>query len=182
GGTTTGRATLSPLPAGGSPSPRSCRSPPCPPRSSRVRSARARPSAGSMRPSGATRPRTRASAACSSASTRPRRAAPQRSTWCARANKPVGPLTATGWSRKGGAREPNADLHLVRRADRPGDQPPEVDLVDLLGLRQVRPRAQGLRLQLQVDHASLGGFGGTSLVVGVRWPFRDKDAGRPNSG
>src|SRR5919197_5420581 len=28
----------------------------------------------------------------------------------------------------------------------------------------------------------LGGFGGTSLVVGVRWPFRGKDAGSPNSG
>ncbi|MGB2875190.1 MAG: MBL fold metallo-hydrolase [Gaiellaceae bacterium] len=28
----------------------------------------------------------------------------------------------------------------------------------------------------------IGGFGGTSLVVGVRWPFRGKDAGSPCSG
>jgi hypothetical protein len=28
----------------------------------------------------------------------------------------------------------------------------------------------------------LGGFGGMALVVGVRWPFRGKDAGRPCSG
>src|SRR5205814_2313381 len=28
----------------------------------------------------------------------------------------------------------------------------------------------------------VGGFGGTLLVAGVRWPFRGKDAGRPNSG
>src|SRR6266576_4293957 len=27
-----------------------------------------------------------------------------------------------------------------------------------------------------------GGVGGTSLVVGVRWPFRGKDAGSPCSG
>src|SRR5919198_1254452 len=51
--------------------------------------------------------------------------------------------------------EPDADLYLVCRADRPGDQPPEVDLVDLLGLQKVRQQEQGLRLQLQVDHAPL---------------------------
>src|SRR5205823_13479212 len=30
--------------------------------------------------------------------------------------------------------------------------------------------------------AILGGLSGTSLVVGARWPFRDKDAGSPCSG
>jgi len=70
-------------------------------------------------------------------------------------DRPDGPLTGTSRSREAGSREPDADLHLVRRADRPGDQPPQVDLVDLLGLPQVPAQEQGLRLQLQVDHAAL---------------------------
>src|SRR5213592_3220108 len=33
----------------------------------------------------------------------------------------------------------------------------------------------------RVEQAHLGGLGGTSLVVGVRWSFRGKDAGSVNS-
>src|SRR6266568_8876254 len=33
----------------------------------------------------------------------------------------------------------------------------------------------------RVEQAHLGGLGGTSLVLGVRWSFRGKDAGSVNS-
>src|SRR5204863_8472090 len=133
--------------------------PTCLPRSSRARSARIRQSVESMPLSGAARPRTHESSVCSSGSTRPRRVAPPRWTWFApeATNEPSGPLTDPRRSREAGHREPDADLHLVRRADRAGDQPPEMDLVDVLGVREVPAQAQGLRLQLQVDHALVVG-------------------------
>ena len=38
------------------------------------------------------------------------------------------------------------------------------------------PRARGRRRRLALLERDLGGVGGISLVVGVRWSFRDKDA------
>src|SRR5206468_3135665 len=43
------------------------------------------------------------------------------------------------------------------------------------------PEGQGRRKSSESWPKLLGGFGGTSLVVGVRWSFRGKDAGSPDS-
>ena len=51
-------------------------------------------------------------------------------------------------------REPRVPFLRDRSADPRRDRAPQVDLVELLGLPQARPRAQGLRL-LQVGHVSL---------------------------
>src|SRR5215204_4594829 len=61
----------------------------------------------------------------------------------------------------------STQIVLVHRTDRPRAEPPQVDLVDLLGVREVRPQAQGLRLQLQVGHVPVAaGSGSRSEYAG----------------
>src|SRR2546430_15258810 len=46
----------------------------------------------------------------------------------------------------------------------------------------VRRDERRLHASKRIPSGAAGGFGGTSLAVGVRWPFRGKDAGSPCSG
>src|SRR6266702_3660081 len=45
-----------------------------------------------------------------------------------------------------------------------------------------RRRSRSLARRGSLPERAAGGLGGTSLVVGVRWSFRGKDAGSVNSG
>src|SRR2546430_3092811 len=48
--------------------------------------------------------------------------------------------------------------------------------------RSLRPLSGALGTQTPFRQTLLGGFGGTALVVGVRWSFRGKDAGSVHIG
>jgi hypothetical protein len=61
---------------------------------------------------------------------------------------------ASAVSLRDSATEPGVPLLRDRRADPPRAHAPEVDLVELLGLPQARPLAQGVRL-LEMGHVSL---------------------------